>query len=73
MPLVTVQAVEGVFSAAQKRKIIEQLTETMVAIEGESLRPYTWVKVEEVKEGDWGIGGKILTCDVVRKLGAAEA
>ncbi len=30
----------------------------MVEIEGESMRPVTWVTVEEVESGDWGIGGK---------------
>jgi hypothetical protein len=29
----------------------------MVAIEGENMRPVTWVIVEEVKSGDWGIAG----------------
>ena len=31
----------------------------MVSIEGENMRPVTWVVVEEVTSGDWGIGGKV--------------
>ncbi|HET6812473.1 MAG TPA: tautomerase family protein [Actinomycetota bacterium] len=38
MPLVSVKLVEGVFSAEQKQRIVRDLTETMVAIEGENLR-----------------------------------
>ena len=57
MPLVNVRLIEGVFTPEQKREMIHQLTETMVEIEGENLRPVTWVIVEEVKSGDWGIGG----------------
>ena len=57
MPLVNVKLVEGVFSAEQKQRIVRDLTETMVAIEGENMRPVTWVLVEEVKSGDWGIAG----------------
>jgi 4-oxalocrotonate tautomerase len=72
MPLVTVNFVEGVFSSEQKRKLIEQLTETMVAVEGENLRPYTWVKLEEVKSGDWGIGGQALTPEIVKKIAAGK-
>jgi 4-oxalocrotonate tautomerase len=34
MPLVNVKLIEGVFDSAQKRDMIEQLTETTVAIEG---------------------------------------
>ncbi|MFD7012475.1 4-oxalocrotonate tautomerase family protein [Rhodococcus jostii] len=33
----------------------------MVSIEGEGMRPVTWVIIEEVKSGDWGIDGKAIT------------
>ena len=33
MPLINVTLVEGVFDAAQKREIVEKLTEAMVSIE----------------------------------------
>jgi 4-oxalocrotonate tautomerase len=72
MPVLTVSAIEGVFSREQKAKLIQQLTETMVAIEGENLRPYTFVKIEEVKEGDWGIGGNLLTAAAVKKIAAGK-
>jgi 4-oxalocrotonate tautomerase len=61
MPFVNVRLIEGVFTPEQKREMIRQLTETMVAIEGENLRPVTWVVIDEVKSGDWGIGGNGLT------------
>jgi 4-oxalocrotonate tautomerase len=48
--------------------MIHKLTETMVEIEGENLRPVTWVIVEEVKSGDWGIGGNGLTTGDVQAL-----
>jgi len=70
MPLVNVKVIEGVFSDSQKRQIIEQLTEAMVAIEGENMRPVTWVVVEDVKSGDWGIAGKPLTTADVKALAA---
>jgi len=38
MPLVNVRVIEGVFTPEQKRDMISKLTETMVGIEGESLR-----------------------------------
>ena len=68
MPLVNVKLVEGVFSAEQKADMIARLTETMVEIEGEALRPVTWVVVEEVRSGDWGIGGNALTTADVQAL-----
>ena len=45
MPLVNVKLIEGVFDAEQKRRIVRDLTEAMVAIEGENMRPVTWVIV----------------------------
>ena len=58
MPFVSVKLVEGVFDTGQKREIIERLTETMVRIEGENMREVTSAVIEEVRSGDWGIGGK---------------
>ena len=73
MPLIQVKLIEGVFSEGQKREIIKKLTDTMVTIEGENLRPVTWVVVEEVKSGDWGIGGKGLTAADVKALAAGKS
>jgi 4-oxalocrotonate tautomerase len=65
VPIINVQVLEGVFSDGQKEEMISKLTETMVGIEGEALRPYTWVLVDEVKSGLLGIGGNVTrTADV---------
>ena len=53
MPLVDIQLVEGVFDDTQKRKMIEDVTETMVAIEGEAMRGVTWVRIQELASGEW--------------------
>jgi len=52
--------------------MIQKLTDTMVSIEGENLRPYTWVVLEEVKSEDWGIGGKSLSTADVKALAASN-
>jgi len=70
MPLVNVKLVEGVFDTEQKQRIVRELTEAMVAIEGENMRPVTWVLVEELKSGDWGIAGNPLTTAHVKALAA---
>jgi len=72
MPLIQVKLIEDVFSAAQKREIISKLTDTMVSIEGENMRPVTWVVIEEVRSGEWGIGGNAMTSDAVRALAAGK-
>ena len=68
MPLVQVKLIEGVFSKEQKQQMIQKLTDAMVSIEGENMRGVTTVILDEVKSGDWGIGGKPLTTDDVKAL-----
>ncbi|HKA21171.1 MAG TPA: 4-oxalocrotonate tautomerase family protein [Blastocatellia bacterium] len=72
MPLVNVKVIEGVFTDSQKRSMVEKLTDAMVAIEGENMRGVTWVVVEEVRSGDWGIGGKPLTTEDVKALASGK-
>jgi 4-oxalocrotonate tautomerase len=72
VPFVNVKLIEGVFSDEQKQNIVRRLTDAMVEIEGENMRPVTWVVVEEVKSGDWGIGGKPMTTADVKGLAADQ-
>ncbi len=72
MPFLSVKLIEGVFTEAQKREMIQKLTDTMVEIEGENMRGVTFVAIEEVKSGDWGIGGQPLTTADVKSLAAGQ-
>lgn len=60
MPLVTIKAPEAVFTDAQKRTMIERVTEAMVEVEGEDFRDKTWVVYEEVPKQSWAIGGELI-------------
>ena len=70
MPLINVKVIEGVFTDDQKTQIVKSLTEAMVDVEGENMRSVTWVVVEDVKSGSWGIGGQPLTTADVKALAA---
>ena len=72
MPLINVKLIEGVFTPTQKQEMIRKLTDTMVSIEGENMRPVTVFVVEEVKSGDWGIGGNHFTTGDVKALAAGK-
>jgi 4-oxalocrotonate tautomerase len=72
MPIVQVKVIEGIFSEAQKKEMVKKITDTMVSIEGENLRQVTFVIVEEVKSGDWGIGGKAMTTTDVKAIQAGK-
>jgi 4-oxalocrotonate tautomerase len=68
MPLVDIQLIEGVFDKAQKQEMIRKVTDAMVAIEGEAMRGVTWVRVQEIASGEWGIGGQCLTAADVKAM-----
>lgn len=73
MPLINIRLIEGVFTPSQKTEMIRKLTDTMVSIEGENMRPVTWVVIDEVASGEWGIGGNPLTTSDVKALAAGKA
>jgi 4-oxalocrotonate tautomerase len=73
MPLVTIDVIQGVFTSSQKRELIERVTEAMVSVEGEALRPVTWVRVQEFEQGAWAIGGRPLTAGDVHALASDAA
>ena len=68
MPLINVKLVENVFTPEEKKDLIARMTDVIVAVKGESLRPVTWVVIEEIRSGEWGIGGQALTTEAVRAL-----
>lgn len=68
MPAVTVKVIEGVFSAAQKQEMIRKVTDAVVSVEGENLRPATWVVIEEIRSGDWGMRGNPVTTEAVKAM-----
>ncbi|HVZ98739.1 MAG TPA: tautomerase family protein [Caulobacterales bacterium] len=72
MPLVTIEVIKDVFKPHQKRELIEKVTEAIVAVEGEALRDVTWVRVQEIQQGDWGIGGKTLIAADVHAMARAK-
>lgn len=73
MPLVQVHTIKGVFTPQMKKDVIEKVTDTMVEIEGENLRGVTWVTINEVDSGDWGIGGQMLTAEHVKAIASGKA
>lgn len=74
MPLVQIKLIEGVFSKQQKQEMIQKVTDAMVSVEGEHMRGVTWVILDDnVRSGDWGIGGKGLTVEDVKTLAAGGA
>jgi 4-oxalocrotonate tautomerase len=72
MPLVTIDVIKDVFSPKQKQQLIARVTEAMIEVEGEAMRPVTWVRIKEFEGGDWAIGGKALRAADVHALGQSK-
>jgi 4-oxalocrotonate tautomerase len=70
VPLVDIQLIKGVFTPDQKKLMIQTVTDAMVSVEGEPMRPVTWVRVQEIESGDWAIGGNPLTTADVKAIAA---
>lgn len=73
MPLINIEVIENVFTPEQKKELIEKVTDALISIEGEALRPYTLVKIDEVKDGNWSVGGKIVSASDARRLQQTNA
>ncbi len=72
MPVVNIKVIEGVFSQDQKQEMIRRMTDVLVDLEGEYMRPFTVVVIQEVKSGDWGVGGKALSRADVKALAGGK-
>jgi 4-oxalocrotonate tautomerase len=73
MPIVNIRVIEEVFTAEEKQQMLTGVTEALVAVEGENVRPYTVVIIEEVHSRDYAVGGQPLSTGDVQTLRAATA
>jgi 4-oxalocrotonate tautomerase len=73
VPLIQVKLIEKVFTNQQKQEMIKKLTDAMVSIEGENMRPVTSIIIEEVVSGEWGIGGQAMSTEAVKALAAGKS
>jgi 4-oxalocrotonate tautomerase len=72
MPLVTVKVFKDELSDIQTKDLIHKITEAVIPFVGEKLRDNTWVLIEEVASGSWGIGGKAFGLKDVRAIQSRE-
>ncbi len=72
MPFIQIKVFEDELSQEQSRDLINKITNAVTDVTSEKLRDMTWVVVDEVKSGYWGVGGHALGLDDVKKLIAAK-
>lgn len=71
MPLVQIKGLGGYLSVSQKQELIPKVTDAIVSVEGEGLRPVTWVLFDDVASGEWGVGGQAV--EALRELSRQAA
>lgn len=71
MPLVQIKGVGDYLTLEQKQELIRRVTDAVVSVEGEGLRQVTWVTIEDVAPGAWGVGGQPITADDLRAMAAS--
>ena len=67
MPLIQVHVFEDELSQEQSKDLIDKITHVVTKITNEKLRGVTWVIINEVKNGHWGVGGNALGLDDVKQ------
>ena len=60
MPLIEVKVFEDELTQEQKNDLIKRITDAVTTVTSPKLRDVTWVVIQEVKSGSWGVGGKPL-------------
>lgn len=68
MPLVQIKGVSGFLNMEQKQELIKRVTDAVVSVEGEGLRPVTWVLIEDVASGTWGVAGQPVTTEIMHQM-----
>lgn len=63
MPSIDIQVMEGVFSAEDKKLMIEKVTDAFGEVVGEILRAGTTVRIHEIQSGSWGYAGQPITTE----------
>jgi 4-oxalocrotonate tautomerase len=77
MPYITISTVRGILDAAQKKTLLERVTDLMVEVEGQGnpdFRRNIWVRIEEQEPSHWSLGGMQPTREIIAStFGAIEA
>ena len=72
MPLAQLKGISGYLTAQEKKELITKVTDAILSVEGEGLRDVTWVIIEDIPPGQWGVGGQFPTADSLREISKQE-
>ncbi|TMR96716.1 4-oxalocrotonate tautomerase family protein [Nonomuraea basaltis] len=65
MPFANLKVPADTLTPESKKKLIDAVTDAYADVYGERARATTLVLLEEVPDGCWGLGGDILTAEML--------
>lgn len=65
MPFANLKVPAGTLTGEQKAHLVVAVTDLYVGIYGERARSNVMVLVDEVVDGGWGMGGQVLTREML--------
>jgi 4-oxalocrotonate tautomerase len=68
MPFIEIKIIEGEISKEETKKLIKDVTDAVVSHVGENLPGVTWVAVQEIKSGYFGVGGQAIGLDDIKAM-----
>lgn len=72
MPLIQVKVFEDELNHEQSKTLIDKITDAVTEVTSEKLRDVTWVIIDEVRNGNWGVGGNVLGLADVKRVMAGD-
>ncbi|HEX6344726.1 tautomerase family protein [Umezawaea sp.] len=66
MPFANLKVPAGTLTAEQREVLVTKVSDLYAEMFGEQARATTMVLVEDVVDGGWGIGGRVLTLAALR-------
>lgn len=68
MPLIQVKTFQNELTDAQSEALIAKITDAVAEVTSDKLRDVTWVIIDEVRDGRWGVGGNALGLSDVKAI-----
>ncbi|MER7981033.1 MULTISPECIES: tautomerase family protein [unclassified Streptomyces] len=65
MPFANLKVPAHTLTPESKKKLIDAVTAAYAEVYGERARANTLVVIDEVAEGGWGLGGTVLTSEML--------
>lgn len=68
MPLIEIKMFKNELDKKQSETLIQKVTDAVTQVTSEKLRDVTWVVIQEINDGHWGVNGQAIALSDVKKM-----